>query len=302
LGQSNSKVRSETSVIEQSHNGDASAHGTSSGKSLADLLFPETLMPGNTVSSDQTGAGEAPSIPLPASLSGGQNNVRFMPQYNQDPASGVTAAMRLITDLQDALAREKLRAETTSLELARAQEQLASLKANNHAWACHALDPRGIGSVSIVPNPWPAFPILPSAQFEQGSGPQLGLSPVDREWPPLQTGAENSDAPSRSEELPEEQTASKPPASPPSLTLTQIEEERLIRRAETLLRNNDLGSARLLLRGVAEMGSNRAHLLLAETYSSAAIPNCGADIGSNRNAHTQIDACKAPSATASDVP
>jgi hypothetical protein len=296
LGQGDPTIRSDVSIIEQSHNGDVSGHADSAGKSLADFLFPETLMPGSTANSVQSGRGETSSAPRPPILSGGQNQVRILPEYNQGLTSGITTAMRLIADLEDALAREKLRAEATSLELARSQEQLASLKVKDYTWACHRLDPRGIGSGNVVGNTWPAFATLPLTSLEQVVVPQLEANPIDRQWPPLQMGGQNTDESGRNREPPEEQATSKAPGNSPSLTLTEIEEERLIRRAETLLRNNDLGSARLLLRGVAEMGSNRAHLLLAETYSPAMMSNCGTETGSSGKAPTKLDPCRAPSA------
>lgn len=149
----------------------------------------------------------------------------------------------LATERQAALERERERANALARELALAREELGALRLRpSVSW--------GMAVPLPIPAPEPMQSATSEASPEETTGPAITAALTDQlPAPPAE----------------DNRTASEPLAPPP-LRLSSADEQRLLDRAEALLRVRDISGARLLLERAGERGSARGVYLLAQTY------------------------------------
>jgi hypothetical protein len=149
----------------------------------------------------------------------------------------------LATERQAALERERERADALARELALAREELGALRLRPPApWIMAITVP------ALAPEPMQAA--TSEASPEETVGPAIMAAMPDQlPAPPAE----------------DNRTASEPLVPPPPRA-SSADEQRLLDRAEALLRVRDISGARLLLERAGERGSARGVYLLAQTY------------------------------------
>lgn len=180
-----------------------------------------------------------------------------------------------ITELKEALSREKLRGDAITRELANSIETIEELRAAQE----HQEQGDTQAESAALPSDPPAPPPQPVSVATVASAPIGEQAPQKiASVAPLPglglSGPATPPAPAAPVEpvtVPDtNKSKAEAPPAPPTM------EERLIARADELFRKGDVSGARLLLERSLESGNPRAAFLLAETYDPQVLSKIGA--------------------------
>jgi hypothetical protein len=179
-------------------------------------------------------------------------------------SGGVIAA-----EQKDALVRESERAASLTQELAALRTELeardrqfAALNASRASQSSERrveyADAAASGSQTTEEmDRLPQWASIPAAVFQSGSSSASDFSSSGAQWSARQSAQEKN---------PNITPLSDRPAPGTSASHSLVDEQRLLARANALLRQADISGARPLLEHALERGSARAAFMLAETY------------------------------------